>query len=137
MLQLARQKLDSADRVSWANAPAEHLPFASGAFDGLICNNSFHYYREPRPVLTEFHRVLRRDGWLILVDWCNDFLTNKLSYWALRLAHHTHIHRYALSRIYGLKQMQGLLTAAGFRIASAQRVEMDWGWGIMVLRARA
>jgi ubiquinone/menaquinone biosynthesis C-methylase UbiE len=137
MLQLARQKMEPADRVSWANAPAEQLPFASGAFDGLICNNSFHYYQQPLPVLTEFHRVLRPGGRLILVDWCNDFLTNKLVHRALLVAHHTYIHRYALSRVYGAKEMSSLLATAGFRVESAQRIAMDLGWGIMVLRAIA
>jgi ubiquinone/menaquinone biosynthesis C-methylase UbiE len=137
MLQLARQKVDGTRRISWANAPAEQLPFASGAFDGLICNNSFHYYRQAMPVLREFHRVLRPQGQLVLVDWCNDFLTNRLSYWVLRLAHHTHIHRYSLSRVYGLKEFEGLLQAAGFRVGSAETVPMDWGWGVMVVKARA
>ncbi len=137
MLQLARRKADGTPRISWANAPAEQLPFASGAFDGLICNNSFHYYRQAMPVLQEFHRVLRRDGQLILVDWCNDFLTNKLVHRTLLFAHHTYIHRYSLSRVYGLREFEGLLKAAGFRISSAEKVGMDWGWGVMVFKARA
>jgi ubiquinone/menaquinone biosynthesis C-methylase UbiE len=137
MLQLARQKLNGATRINWTNSPAEHLPFAGGAFDALICNNSFHYYRQPLPVLQEFRRVLRTDGWLILVDWCNDFISCKLGQWGLRLAHHTYIHRYALSRIYGLKEFERLLKTSGFRVQSAQRIPLDLGWGIMLFRARA
>jgi len=137
MLRLARQKLNGTDRINWTNSPAEHLPFAGGAFDALICNNSFHYYRQPLPVLQEFRRVLRPDGWLILADWCNDFISCKIGQWALRLAHHAYIHRYALSRIYGLKEFEGLLKTAGFRVQSAQRIPLDLGWGIMLLRARA
>src|SRR5262249_53905833 len=72
MLQLARKKVSANGRVNWANSPAEQLPFASGSFDGLICNNSFHYYRAAKPVLDEFHRVLKPGGQLVLVDWCND-----------------------------------------------------------------
>jgi ubiquinone/menaquinone biosynthesis C-methylase UbiE len=137
MLQLAQQKLGNAKRIWWANSPAEQLPFRDGAFDGLICNNSFHYYRQPVAVLTEFHRVLRPGGQLVLADWCNDFLTNKLSYWMLLAAHHLYIHRYALSHVYSLKEMTGLLTSAGFRVESGRRVGMDLGWGIMVFRASA
>src|SRR5262249_20603006 len=121
MLQLARQKLAGATRMFWANSPAEQLPFRDGAFDGLICNNSFHYYRQPKAVLAEFHRVLRSGGQLILVDWCNDFLTNKLSNWTLTLAHKLYIHRYALSHVYSVKEMTALLTGAGFRVTAAER----------------
>jgi len=137
MLQLAQKKLELSPRICWANSPAEQLPFRDGSFDGLVCNNSFHYYRSALPVLREFHRVLRPGGTLILADWCYDFLTPKLSYWLLRLAHHAYIHRYALSHVYGLNEFKGLLAGAGFRIASAERVKMDLGWGIMVFRALA
>jgi ubiquinone/menaquinone biosynthesis C-methylase UbiE len=141
MLQLAREKLNgtsgSHPRIHWANSPAEHLPFASGSFDGLICNNSFHYYKSALPVLMEFHRVLHPGGTLILADWCRDFITPKVGYWLLRFAHHTHIHRYALSRVYGSQEMQSLVTKAGFQAAAVERIGMDWGWGIMLLRATA
>ncbi|HWP84728.1 MAG TPA: class I SAM-dependent methyltransferase, partial [Terriglobia bacterium] len=113
MLRLAQQKLLRNGVIRWMNAPAEHLPFADASFDGLICNNSFHYYREPLPVLKEFHRVLRPGGILVLADWCYDFLTTRISYWLLRFAHHTYIHRYALSRVYGLDEMCELLFTAG------------------------
>lgn len=137
MLQRAQQKLRDSGRVRWINAPAEELPFESGSFHGLVCNNSFHYYRQPLQVLKEFHRVLRPAGTLILVDWCYDFPACKVSYWALRLVHHTYIHRYALSHVYRRGEMSELLFAAGFRVTSAESVGMDLGWGIMVLRAAA
>lgn len=137
MLQRAQQKLARSDRIRWINAPAEQLPFATGSFDGLICNNSFHYYRQPLSVLQEFHRVIQPGGTLVLADWCSDFPACRVSYWLLRLAHHTYIHRYALSRVWGLDEMSELLFTAGFAVTSAERVKMDLGWGIMVLRAQA
>ena len=137
MLQRAQQKLARSDRIRWINAPAEQLPFATGSFDGLICNNSFHYYRQPLSVLQEFHRVIQPGGTLVLADWCIDFPACRVSYWLLRLAHYTYIHRYALSRVYGLDEMSELLFTAGFAVTSAERVKMDLGWGIMVLRAQA
>jgi ubiquinone/menaquinone biosynthesis C-methylase UbiE len=137
MLQRAQQKLQDSESIRWINSPAEQLPFQSGSFDGLICNNSFHYYRQPLPVLKEFHRVLQPGGTLILVDWCYDFPGCKVSYWALRLAHHTYIHRYSLSHVYGREEMSDLLFTAGFRLSSAESVGMDLGWGIMILRASA
>jgi len=137
MLQLARRKVGAVSGFHWTNSQAENLPFQTGAFDGLICNNSFHYYRAPQPVLNEFHRVLRPGGTLVFADWCYDFITPKLSFWLLRLAHHTYIHRYALSRVYRLEEFKKLLGAAGFQVASAERIGMEMGWGVMVVTAKA
>jgi ubiquinone/menaquinone biosynthesis C-methylase UbiE len=136
MLQRAHQKLRGVRGISWANAPAESLPFVEGAFDAVVCNNSFHYYRDPVRVLEEFRRVLRPDGQLILVDWCGDFWVNRLSQWALWAVHRLYLHRYALARCYGLDECETLLTSAGFRIDSAERLPIEWGWGVMVVRAR-
>ena len=137
MLQKAQQKLRIADRFRWTTAQAENLPFPKATFDAVVCANSFHYYQHPVRVLEEFHRVLEPGGWLILADWCNDFLANKIGHWALRLAHSTYIHRYAMKRCYGMKQFEEMLAIAGFRIDGGRKSEIDWGWGIMVYRARA
>ena len=138
MLRQAQAKLNGADhgRLCWGNALAEALPFRSGSFDAVVCANSFHYYRRPWQVLQEFHRVLRPDGWMVLADWCADYLACKLGHWALRVADRTGLHRYGLERCYSMEECSGLLTQAGFRIDSARRFEIDWQWGVMVYRAR-
>ena len=136
MLRLAQEKLSQASRVGWINALAESMPFATGSFDAVICNNSFHYYRNPVRVLEEFRRVIAADGCLVLSDWCNDFPGCKFSQWVLQLVHRTGIHRYALAHCYGLEECKELLRQAGFRVETARTVGMNLGWGIMVLRAR-
>ncbi|MBI4442535.1 MAG: class I SAM-dependent methyltransferase [Acidobacteria bacterium] len=137
MLQKAQQKLHHSSRFRWTTAQAENLPFPSATFDAVVCANSFHYYRQPVRVLEEIRRVLQPDGWLVLADWCNDFLVNKLGQLALRLAHSTYIHRYAMKRCYGMRQMEAMLASAGFHVDWGQKEAMDWGWGIMIYRARA
>ena len=103
----------------------------------MVCNNSFHYYRHPVQVLQEFRRVIRPDGCLVLADWCRDFPANKICQWALRVADRTGIHRYGLERCYGMEEFRALLTDAGFQIEKSRCFEVDWGWGVMVYRARA
>ena len=139
MLREAQAKLNGAGNgfLSWGNALAEALPFRTAGVDAVVCNNSFHYYRRPAQVLGEFHRVIKPDGCLVLADWCNDYPANKLGHWALRVADRTGIHRYGLERCYGMEELAELLTAAGFQIEIARRFEVDWGWGVMVYRARA
>lgn len=131
MLQQARGKLGAAERVSWVNALAEGLPFASASFDAVVCANSFHYFRQPLRVVVEFRRVLRPGGWLVVTDWCDDYLACKLCNWVLRVVDPAHF------RMYGLQQCAGLLTQTGFQIDRARRFKIDWLWGLMTLRARA
>jgi len=141
MLREAQSKLNGHGNghgpVSWNNALAEILPFRTASVDAVVCANSFHYYCHPVAVLMEFHRVLRPEGFLVIADWCHDFLTCKIGQWALRVAHQTGIHRYGLEHCYGMDELARLLTSAGFQIEMSRRFEIDWGWGAMVYRARA
>ncbi|MFQ5817330.1 MAG: class I SAM-dependent methyltransferase [Terriglobia bacterium] len=131
MLQQARRRLSAPERICWVNALAEKLPFGAGSFDGVVCANSFHYFREPERVAAGFRRVLRPGGWLVVTDWCDDYLTCKVCNWVLRLVDRAHF------RMYGLKQCEQLLTKTGFRLELARRFKIDWLWGLMTHRARA
>lgn len=131
MLQQARRKFSAANHLCWANAVAENLPFPDDSFDAVVCVNSFHYFRQPREVLKEFRRVLQPNGWLVLTDWCDDYLACKICDWVLRVVDRAHF------RMYGLKQCEELLTKAGFRVKLARRFKIDWLWGLMTYQARA
>jgi ubiquinone/menaquinone biosynthesis C-methylase UbiE len=49
-------------------ASGEHLPFGCGSLDGIICECVLSLLPEPGRALSEFYRVLRREGCLILSD---------------------------------------------------------------------
>ena len=42
------------------------LPFADGAFDGVLCSSVLEYTRFPEDVLAELHRVIKKDGLLVV-----------------------------------------------------------------------
>lgn len=46
---------------------ADNLPFKANSFDKVISINSFYYFKNPFNVVKELHKVLRKDGKLILV----------------------------------------------------------------------
>jgi len=66
MLETARRAPANAGRL--ARGDAGRLPFRDGAFDKVICTNSFHHYPAHFPALREMRRVLRPGGLLVLVD---------------------------------------------------------------------
>jgi arsenite methyltransferase len=49
-------------------ARGEHLPFASGSLDGILCECVLSLLSKPGRALHEFNRVLGPDGMLILSD---------------------------------------------------------------------
>lgn len=43
------------------------LPFPDDVFDVILCNHVFEHILDERAAMREVHRVLRRDGWAILM----------------------------------------------------------------------
>jgi ubiquinone/menaquinone biosynthesis C-methylase UbiE len=128
MLRQAAGK--QGDRASWVQAEAARLPFADHSFDYAICANSFHYFRSPREALRECHRVLRPQGCLVLVDWCDDYLSCKLCSLWLRVTDP------AFHETYTLRNCRALLERCGFEIVRADRFRVQWIWGMMRLVCR-
>ncbi|NBE56754.1 class I SAM-dependent methyltransferase [Streptomyces boluensis] len=65
MLALARRRL-GADADLRLGDLREPLPFADGAFDGVVASLVLHYLEDWGPTLAEFRRVLRPGGRLIV-----------------------------------------------------------------------
>lgn len=116
--------------VGWVQAQAHRLPFADAVFDGVVCANSFHYFREPAAALREMGRVLRPERDLVLVDWCDDYLSCKLCshwlHWTDPAFHHT----------YTLDECRALIRTAGLDVVHARRFRVGWLWGLMTLVCR-
>jgi ubiquinone/menaquinone biosynthesis C-methylase UbiE len=124
MLRQASTKKEDS-KASWVLAEAAHLPFANGSFDYTICANSFHYFRKPFMALQEARRVLRPQGRLILIDWCDDYLSCKLCSAWLRLTDP------AFCQTYTLRACYALLEQAGFEVLQAGHFRVRWIWGMM------
>lgn len=66
MVERARARL--VGRAEVREADAERLPFHDGAFDLVVCNDSFHHYPDPDRAAFQMWRVLRKGGALVLGD---------------------------------------------------------------------
>ena len=66
MVERARARL--AGRAEVREADAERLPFHDGAFDLVVCNDSFHHYPDPDRAAFQMWRLLRKGGALVLGD---------------------------------------------------------------------
>ena len=66
MVEVARVRLH--DRAGVLLGDAERLPFHDGAFDVVVCNDSFHHYPDPERAAFQAWRVLVAGGVLVLGD---------------------------------------------------------------------
>lgn len=127
MLAVARRRL--AGLAPLTGGAAEALPFADGSFDWLISTNVFHYFRDPDRVLAEMRRVLKKDGRLVITDWCDDFLACRVCDLLLRLVDRSH------HRTYGAREFNRMLTRAGLPPGEVRVFKINWLWGLMTARA--
>jgi len=63
-----RAKSPYADRVEFRLADAKGLDFEDASFDTVYSNTILHHIPDPRPFLSEAHRVLRPGGVLLVRD---------------------------------------------------------------------
>ena len=72
MINKARQISASYDNCRFHLGNAEAMPFEDNFFNALLCTFSFHHYRNPAAALSEFSRVLKKSGTLVLIDSARD-----------------------------------------------------------------
>lgn len=68
MIGLARDHCAQFPWTTFTQADATHLPFPNESFDAVISTQVLEYIQDVDAALAEIHRVLRRDGRVVLVD---------------------------------------------------------------------
>lgn len=61
------------------SADGLRLPFASGAFDMVVCRSSLHHVRKLKEALDEISRILKKEGVLVLSEPTNDSIPIRLA----------------------------------------------------------
>lgn len=66
MIRVATERIGARAEIKLGDA--ELLPWEDDSFDYIFCVDSFHHYPNPRQALSEFHRVLKPNGQVVLAD---------------------------------------------------------------------
>ncbi|MFO8030649.1 MAG: class I SAM-dependent methyltransferase [Cyclonatronaceae bacterium] len=67
MLLQAARKTGKSYRAAFLQCDAADLPFADGCFDGIVMGGTLNELTEPKRVLRELLRVLKRDGRFVMM----------------------------------------------------------------------
>jgi len=46
-----------------------HLPVKNCSVSGFLYVNVLHYYKKPQPLLQEAHRVLKKNGYIVIIEY--------------------------------------------------------------------
>jgi ubiquinone/menaquinone biosynthesis C-methylase UbiE len=117
MIRQATTLSKGIDRVRFALADAESLPFADGAFTALLCTNAFHHYPRPQRAVAEMTRVLAPGGRLVIGDASADLMTARIADVFLRHFEPGHVRLYRLAELGALMHGAGLLHVAAKRVS--------------------
>ena len=70
MVQNAERNLKGKAKIYIGDA--QNLPFESGTFDVVTSTLAFHHFPEPLKALTEFYRILKPSGLMVVSDFRRD-----------------------------------------------------------------
>ncbi len=104
---------------------AEHLPFAAGEFDVVVCRYAFHHFEDPARVLGEMARVCRRGGSVVVEDLIVSEVPERGAYQNRyeNLRDPSHTRAFPLSALLGLFAATGLEVETVYTGALTPEVE--------------
>jgi ubiquinone/menaquinone biosynthesis C-methylase UbiE len=106
MIRVAKERLGA--RADLRVGDAESLPWEDGRFDYLLCVDSFHHYPNPERALAQMRRVLKRSGRLVIADPLVPPVLRQMANLITPLLRRGDV------RMYGKREMEGMLEARGF-----------------------
>lgn len=129
MLDIAREKCQTYDKVDFRVASADFLPFEDNSFDLVVSASAFHYFNQPLAALAQIKRVLKPDGAVVILDWNKDYFVCRIYDWILQLFDPAH------QQCYTQTELDQLLTTAQFQVQRTTTFRVGLVWELMILMA--
>ena len=86
MVEIARRNLSRKGvKATLQRANVEDLPFSENYFDTIVNTMSFTGYPNGEQAMSEFYRVLKEGGRLLIIDFDFPANRNRLGYWLTKL----------------------------------------------------
>ena len=130
MLGVARKKLSGHSKAIMMKGNLDSISYPDNYFDAIMNFAVMHYFHDISLVLTEFYRLLKPGGRLVLVGFCTDYFFFALIEKIWRIFTPSHI------RAYSLDELSRKAKETGFEIVEGKRFKIGWFWRSMVLKGR-
>lgn len=129
MIRNAEKRLDQYPNVQLIRGDVHYLPFPDEYFSKIVSANAFHHYTDLDRAVSEFYRVLKPDGTLVIVDWNRDTIRFKVFDLICRNFCDVPV------KIHTTKELEKILTMQKFEVQSSQR--WNYGlWSLMGIKAK-
>ena len=125
MLAKASEKLSSKVDLKIGNA--ESLPHDSQSFDWVVLSNCFGHINNQETALSEAHRVLRKNGKIIITDWTRDFLVMRI------VNLYTQLFDDADYKSLKSFETTAMLEKLDFKCLSVESYKINWFWGLYTI----
>jgi len=125
MLAKASEKLSSKVDLKIGNA--ESLPHDSQSFDWVVLSNCFGHINDQETALFEAHRVLRKNGKIIITDWTRDFLVMRI------VNLYTQLFDDADYKSLKSFETTAMLEKLDFKCLSVESYKINWFWGLYTI----
>ncbi len=128
MLSVARNRLANDPFTRIRKMDVHALDYPDAYFSKIVCLNSFHFYENPEKVLSEFSRVLKKSGKLVMVAWCRDPWHFRLFDVAMRITQRPYAGSHTSA------ELQRLLKVSGFTVSKSRRWSHRF-WSLLNIQA--
>lgn len=120
-LGMLRQARSKAAEIAWIQADAAMLPFRDGTFDFISCQFALHHVQDKAGMLQAAFRVLRRNGRLVLRNFCPQESSDWLYYEYFPVARAVD-----LIDFWPSEEIMTAMQASGFAAVTAERQHLHY-----------
>lgn len=119
MIKIARKKYPHLSK-NLVRSAAEKLHFKNNSLDAVFIKGALHHFQDPEQSLKEIQRVLKKNGWLILLEPCSDFFILRF---LRRLLFKFKSEKFLSEhRSFSKKELEGMFSETTLQIKSYRRV---------------
>ena len=128
MLSVAKKDLPENKNIVFINGNLEKIKYPDNYFDAIVSVNVMHYLHDIDAMLSEFYRLLKPKGRMVLIGFCTDYLFFGIIERIWRLVIPSHV------RAYSLDELSRKVKTKGFKIVGEERFKFGWFWRSLLLK---